>query len=147
MARRQRRRPEDARSAPRSGSCGVCWRSSPKPARPTSPAPSTTSSSPFATTCFPATRPARESTRSCSANSSWSSRPSPPPAGRLAESLRSHEQEALLYRRLATLRQDVPLLENLADLEWRGARNDLRELCAAWGESSLPNRILRWQDA
>jgi len=68
-------------------------------------------------------------------------------AGRLAESLRSHEQEALLYRRLATLRQDVPLLENLADLEWRGARNDLRELCAAWGESSLPNRIHRWKDA
>jgi len=68
-------------------------------------------------------------------------------AGRLAESLRSHEQEALLYRRLATLRQDVPLLENLADLEWHGARHDLRELCAAWGESSLPNRIHRWKDA
>jgi len=68
-------------------------------------------------------------------------------AGRLAESLRTRSQEAFLYRRLATLRQDVPLHEDLPDLEWRGARGRLRELCHAWGEASLPNRIPRWQDA
>lgn len=67
-------------------------------------------------------------------------------AGRLADSLRSHSQEAILYRRLATLRQDVPLVEELADLEWRGARGQLRELCQSWGEGGLPNRVPRWQD-
>jgi 5'-3' exonuclease len=67
-------------------------------------------------------------------------------AGRLAESLRSHSQEAFLYRRLATLRQDVPLVEELADLEWRGARHQLRELCHSWGEAGLPKRVPRWQD-
>jgi 5'-3' exonuclease len=64
---------------------------------------------------------------------------------RLAESLRSHQAEAFLYRRLATLRQDVPLTESLDDLEWRGARPELRDLCRAWGETGLPDRIPRWQ--
>ena len=36
-------------------------------------------------------------------------------------SLRERREEAALYRRLATLRTDVPLAEGLADLEWRGA--------------------------
>jgi 5'-3' exonuclease len=66
-------------------------------------------------------------------------------AVRLAESLRSHQAEAFLYRRLATLRQDVPLTESLDDLEWRGARPELRDLCRAWGETGLPDRIPRWQ--
>jgi len=47
------------------------------------------------------------------------------PAGRalrLAESLKSNMEAALLYRRLGTLRRDVPLKESLYDLEWRGAR-------------------------
>lgn len=39
----------------------------------------------------------------------------------LAESLRAHRQAALLYRRLATLRTDVPLAEDLEALRWRGA--------------------------
>jgi 5'-3' exonuclease len=41
-------------------------------------------------------------------------------AAALAESLRAHRAEALLYRRLATLREDAPLAETLADLKWRG---------------------------
>jgi 5'-3' exonuclease len=41
---------------------------------------------------------------------------------RLAASLASRREDAALYRRLATLRTDVPLAEGLADLEWRGAR-------------------------
>ena len=44
-------------------------------------------------------------------------------------SLRERREEAALYRRLATLRTDVPLAEGLADLEWRGARRrDLEAL-------------------
>jgi 5'-3' exonuclease len=38
----------------------------------------------------------------------------------LAASLREHREDALLFRRLATLRTDVPLAESLADLRWRG---------------------------
>jgi 5'-3' exonuclease len=40
----------------------------------------------------------------------------------LAAALADHRQEALLYRRLATLRLDVPLTETLDDLRWRGAQ-------------------------
>jgi 5'-3' exonuclease len=39
----------------------------------------------------------------------------------LAASLRDNRDAALLYRRLATLRIDVPLAESLDDLRWRGA--------------------------
>jgi len=41
-------------------------------------------------------------------------------AAALAESLSARRAEALLYRRLATLREDAPLVETLADLRWRG---------------------------
>ncbi len=67
-------------------------------------------------------------------------------ATRLAESLEAHREEALLYRRLATLRRDVPLAEELADLEWRGARRGLEAMCRDWWEQDLPRRITRWQD-
>lgn len=66
-------------------------------------------------------------------------------AERLAESLRSRWDEALLYRRLATLRRDVPLRETPSDLEWTGARESLRALCQAWGEEELPARVERWR--
>jgi 5'-3' exonuclease len=66
-------------------------------------------------------------------------------AARLSEALRERWDEALLYRRLATLRLDVPLPERLADLEWRGATEGLRDLCRAWDEESLPARITRWR--
>ena len=42
-------------------------------------------------------------------------------ASRLTESLAAHREEAYLYRRLATLRDDAPLDEGPADLEWRGS--------------------------
>ena len=52
-------------------------------------------------------------------------------AASLAASLRDHRDEAFLYRRLATLRFDVPLGEQLDDLRWRGAhREELTALCA-----------------
>jgi 5'-3' exonuclease len=63
---------------------------------------------------------------------------------RLAESLRTHQDEVLLYRCLATLRQDVPLHERVADLEWCGAHNDLKQLCDELGSHKLPERIPRW---
>ena len=45
----------------------------------------------------------------------------------LAAVLREHREDALLYRRLATLRTDVPIEETLEDLEWHGADRGLVE--------------------
>jgi 5'-3' exonuclease len=61
----------------------------------------------------------------------------------LVESLRGHHEEALLYRRLATLREDVPLEEGLAELEWRGATADLEEVCRELGDEELPGRVTK----
>jgi 5'-3' exonuclease len=69
------------------------------------------------------------------------------PAGRalrLAENLRTYKEEALLYRRLATLRRDVPLKQGIHDLEWGGAQERLRELCVKMGDHDLPDRVPRW---
>jgi 5'-3' exonuclease len=67
-------------------------------------------------------------------------------AASLATSLREHRDEAYLYRRLATLRTDVPLAEDLEDLRWRGARReDLTRLCREIGDEELLDRIARWR--
>ena len=72
---------------------------------------------------------------------------SPGRAARLAENLAARREEALLYRQLATLREDVPLKEKLSDLEWRGARRRLKEFCHKLGDEKLPARISRWRSA
>jgi 5'-3' exonuclease len=64
---------------------------------------------------------------------------------RLAESLAAHREDALLFRTLATLREDVPLQEQLADLEWKGARGELAEFCQELGDDKLAARIPRWR--
>jgi 5'-3' exonuclease len=69
------------------------------------------------------------------------------PPGRarsLAESLQGHWEEALLYRRLAQLRLDVPIRESLADLHWRGARPEFKDLCRELSSSTLPDRVPFW---
>src|SRR3970282_767835 len=68
---------------------------------------------------------------------------SPGRAVRLWENLASHWQEAYLYRRLATLRHDVPMKESLSDLAWRGALAELKEFCHDLGEDDFPKRITR----
>jgi 5'-3' exonuclease len=68
-------------------------------------------------------------------------------AAGLAQSLREHRDEAALYRRLATLRTDVPLAEGIEDLRWRGAlRAQLIGLCREIGDESFIQRVHRWQD-
>ncbi len=65
---------------------------------------------------------------------------------RLAASLRERREEAALYRRLATLRTDVPLAEGLSDLAWRGARRGhLEALCREIGAGELLPRVPRWR--
>jgi 5'-3' exonuclease len=66
---------------------------------------------------------------------------------RLAECLRAHQEDALLYRRLATLRRDVPLQERVRDLEWHGAQDRLKSLCRELGNDKLPERVPRWISA
>ena len=65
-------------------------------------------------------------------------------ARRLAQNLDAQREDALLYRHLATLRTDVPLIEDLADLEWRGARPGLKQLCVKLGANDIPDRVPRW---
>jgi hypothetical protein len=61
---------------------------------------------------------------------------------RLAALLTQRRKDAYLYRDLATLRTDVPLAEDLAALEWRGARREeLERLCAAIGAPELVERL------
>lgn len=68
-------------------------------------------------------------------------------AERLASSLRIEWDEALLYRKLATLRMDVPLEEELEDLEWKGVpREAFASLCEELGEEDLADRVPRWRD-
>jgi 5'-3' exonuclease len=65
---------------------------------------------------------------------------------RLAASLAERREEAALYRRLATLRTDVPLAENLGQLEWRGPRHaELEALCRAIGTEEILDRVPRWR--
>lgn len=67
-------------------------------------------------------------------------------ADALAASLREHRDRVSLYRTLATLRTDVPLAEELADLEWRGGdRALLAELLAELGEPELIARMPRFR--
>jgi len=68
-------------------------------------------------------------------------------ARRLAENLGAAQDQALLYRQLTTLRNDVPIRENLDDLEWRGAREGLKDLCRKLGVEFLIDQIPRWNPA
>ncbi len=66
-------------------------------------------------------------------------------APRLAESLTQRREEALLYRRLATLRDDVPIKEKLGDLKWKGAHERLKRICHKLGDEQIPKRVSRWR--
>jgi 5'-3' exonuclease len=66
-------------------------------------------------------------------------------AAALAQSLRLHQAEAALYKRLATLRLDVPVDAALEVLEWRGAQREaLERLCAEIGDATVLSRVARW---
>jgi 5'-3' exonuclease len=63
-------------------------------------------------------------------------------AATLAKNLSEHREDAMLYRKLATLREDVPIEESLEDLRWTGAdRPALEALCEEIGETTLLDRI------
>jgi len=66
-------------------------------------------------------------------------------AATLAGNLSTRRAEALLYRKLATLREDVPLKEKLSDLEWKGARPNFKDFCHKLGDERIPERIPLWR--
>ncbi|HSR44931.1 MAG TPA: 5'-3' exonuclease H3TH domain-containing protein [Acidimicrobiia bacterium] len=67
-------------------------------------------------------------------------------AARLAENLRENIEDARLFRTLTTLRYDVPIEEDLQDLEWMGApREEYLSLCEELGFESLQDRPHRWR--
>lgn len=70
---------------------------------------------------------------------------SPGRAASLAQSLIQHREEALLFRQLATLRDDVPLREKPGDLKWAGADQKLKAFCTKIGEEKLLQRIPKWR--
>ena len=57
------------------------------------------------------------------------------------ESLRAGREDAELFLRLATLRLDAPIEQEVADLEWRGVTPDFAQLCAELGDEGLARRV------
>jgi 5'-3' exonuclease len=65
----------------------------------------------------------------------------------LAATLAARREEALFYRRLATLVDDVPLAESLDDLRFRGVpRARFEAWCEAVGAHPLRTMPRRWAD-
>ena len=66
----------------------------------------------------------------------------------LAASLREHREEAFLFRELATLVLDVPLVsESVDDLRWRGAhRASFTAIAERLGQPQLIGRVNHWVD-
>ena len=63
----------------------------------------------------------------------------------LAATLAANMENALLYRHLATLRLDVPISEDLPDLEWQGAPQRLyQDLCDELGFGRLREGVGKW---
>ncbi len=67
-------------------------------------------------------------------------------AKRLAGNLAAAREEAGLYKRLAILRSDVPIAEDLGDLAWRGARRvALEAFCEEIGDERLVESVPLWR--
>jgi 5'-3' exonuclease len=67
-------------------------------------------------------------------------------ASTLAKNLASNRESALLYKRLAILRTDVPLTETLPELEWRGAdRQALEAVAKEIGATGALERVSAWR--
>ena len=66
-------------------------------------------------------------------------------AAALAASARA-SRGGILYRRLATLRTDVPLTEQIDDLKWHGARRQaLTTLCREIEDEDFLERVTMWR--
>jgi 5'-3' exonuclease len=66
-------------------------------------------------------------------------------AATLIANLGENYKDALLFRELSTLRLDVPLKENLKDLEWKGATSKLKNICVELREERILERVKKWR--
>jgi 5'-3' exonuclease len=66
-------------------------------------------------------------------------------AATLIANLGANYKDALLFRELSTLRLDVPLKENLKDLEWKGATSKLKNICVELREERILERVKKWK--
>jgi len=64
-------------------------------------------------------------------------------AARLAAALAEHRDLALLFRKLATLRTDVPVFERVEDLRWHGPKPEFERVAGQLGVSTLWDRARR----
>ncbi len=62
-------------------------------------------------------------------------------AKRLAGNLAEQRDDALLYKKLATLVTDVPLPQTLDDLRWKGPTEAWGSICERLGASDLRGRV------
>lgn len=63
----------------------------------------------------------------------------------LLENLQANYKDALLFKELSTLRQDVPLKESLKDLEWKGATEKFKRVCVELREGRIVERVKKWR--
>jgi 5'-3' exonuclease len=59
----------------------------------------------------------------------------------LAESLFGAWDDALLYKKLATLRLDVPMFESVEELRWKGPRENFQQCCERLRAGDLHRRV------
>ncbi len=64
-------------------------------------------------------------------------------AARLQENLRTGWRDALLFRDLATLRDDASLFEDLEELRWTGATPGFERVAGSLGDARLADRVER----
>ncbi|HET9260807.1 MAG TPA: 5'-3' exonuclease H3TH domain-containing protein [Acidimicrobiia bacterium] len=68
-------------------------------------------------------------------------------AEKLAATLAEFQDEVYLFRELTTLRLDVPIDEDLSDLEWRGVPEArFRQFCGSMGFDADAINVHRWAD-
>jgi 5'-3' exonuclease len=63
-------------------------------------------------------------------------------AGRLAKTLRDNRELALLYKDLATLRDNAPLFKSVEELRWKGPTRDFSRFAEAIGAPQMAKRAL-----
>ena len=61
-------------------------------------------------------------------------------AGKLALTLREHFEDALLFRRIATVDLDAPVSESVDDMIWKGPSAGFDERCAELGAERVATR-------
>lgn len=66
---------------------------------------------------------------------------------RLVRTLHDHYEQALLFRRLATLELDAPTISSVDELEWRGPRRDFLGICERIDAPGLAERAMRAAEA